>query len=258
LRTSNGGVTCFQDRCRHRTAGLSLGFIEMDRKRVDAGDRRTNTRSSLLWVNCRDPAVIREGQLHPSKPTSPPARSIVSSVPIADIGRTSLTTAFKPRNHRAWVTTHGPRSRPRSISNCESAPVGGSKTDTQRRRLVAQQVLDPGRKIDTHPGGSPLRPPQSYPERAKGAGLGALLGSVHRIDQPRRGDHPTSCRGRGRMRFLAHVRTSGGPAVQQALRARPHLRARRARPGRRQGERCPVRPQAHPHAAPEERGPQAP
>jgi hypothetical protein len=25
-----------------------------------------------LWVNCRDPAVIREGQLHPSKPTNPP------------------------------------------------------------------------------------------------------------------------------------------------------------------------------------------
>jgi hypothetical protein len=30
-------------------------------------------------------AVIREGQLHPSKPTNPPARSIVSSVPIAEI-----------------------------------------------------------------------------------------------------------------------------------------------------------------------------
>jgi hypothetical protein len=31
------------------------------------------------------PAGIREGQLHPSKPTDPPARSIVSSVPITDI-----------------------------------------------------------------------------------------------------------------------------------------------------------------------------
>jgi len=31
------------------------------------------------------PAVIREDQLHPSKPTNPPARSIVSSVPKAAI-----------------------------------------------------------------------------------------------------------------------------------------------------------------------------
>jgi phenylpropionate dioxygenase-like ring-hydroxylating dioxygenase large terminal subunit len=27
-RGANGEVTCFQDRCRHRTAKLSLGFIE--------------------------------------------------------------------------------------------------------------------------------------------------------------------------------------------------------------------------------------
>jgi hypothetical protein len=43
-----------------------------------------------LWVNCRDPAVIREGQLHPSKATNPPARSIVSSVPIADMANLRL------------------------------------------------------------------------------------------------------------------------------------------------------------------------
>ena len=29
--------------------------------------------------------LLERGQLHPSKPTIPPARSIVSSVPIADI-----------------------------------------------------------------------------------------------------------------------------------------------------------------------------
>jgi hypothetical protein len=40
--------------------------------------------------------VIKEGQLHPSKPTNPPARSIVSSVPIAEISRTSPKTAIEP------------------------------------------------------------------------------------------------------------------------------------------------------------------
>jgi hypothetical protein len=42
-------------------------------------------RDVQLWVNCRDPAVIRGGQHHPSKPTNPPARSIVSSVPVTDL-----------------------------------------------------------------------------------------------------------------------------------------------------------------------------
>jgi len=34
------------------------------------------------------PAVIGEGQLHPSKPTNPPARSFVCSVPSTDIRAT--------------------------------------------------------------------------------------------------------------------------------------------------------------------------
>jgi hypothetical protein len=54
--------------------------------------RPTATAPHSDSTNCRDPAVIREGQLYPSKPTNPPARSIVSSVPIADIWGTSLTT----------------------------------------------------------------------------------------------------------------------------------------------------------------------
>ena len=42
--------------------------------------------------NCRDPPVIREGQLHPSKQTNPPARSIVSSVPfVASAGVKCVT-----------------------------------------------------------------------------------------------------------------------------------------------------------------------
>jgi hypothetical protein len=60
-------------------------------------DRSASPGGGPVWVNCRDPAVIREGQLHPSKPTNPPARSIVSSVPIADIPRTpSLGDGSRP------------------------------------------------------------------------------------------------------------------------------------------------------------------
>jgi hypothetical protein len=50
---------------------------------------------SPVRVNCRDPAVIREGQLHPSKPTNPPARSIVSSVPLPDILTEPLSIVSK-------------------------------------------------------------------------------------------------------------------------------------------------------------------
>ena len=54
----------------------------------DTGDvaspARPQSTGGPVWVNCRDPAVIREGQLHPSKPTNPPARSVVFSVPGTD------------------------------------------------------------------------------------------------------------------------------------------------------------------------------
>jgi hypothetical protein len=39
------------------------------------------TAASPVWVNGGGPAVARERQLHPSKPTNPPVQSIVSSVP---------------------------------------------------------------------------------------------------------------------------------------------------------------------------------
>jgi hypothetical protein len=46
--------------------------------------------------------------------------------------------------------------------------------------------------------------------------------------------------------------------VAAKLGAPPHSGAHRARPGRRQGKGRQLRPQADPHAAPAERGPQAP
>jgi hypothetical protein len=61
-----------------------------------AVDSRGSNYGNPVWVNCRDPAVVRGGQLHPSKATNPPARSIVSSVPIADVPRTSPTGAVEP------------------------------------------------------------------------------------------------------------------------------------------------------------------
>jgi hypothetical protein len=69
--------------------------LRLGRRPLEGGhlpDRSASPVGGPVWVNCGDPAVIREGQLHPSKPTNPPARSIVSSVPIADIWGTSLTT----------------------------------------------------------------------------------------------------------------------------------------------------------------------
>jgi hypothetical protein len=47
---------------------LVLGFLQFE-----AWKKASN--------NCRDPAVVSERQLHPSKPTNPPAQAIVSSVP---------------------------------------------------------------------------------------------------------------------------------------------------------------------------------
>ena len=38
-------------------------------------------RNLITLNNCRDPAVLRERQLHPSELTNPPAQAIVSSVP---------------------------------------------------------------------------------------------------------------------------------------------------------------------------------
>jgi hypothetical protein len=73
------------------TRVLSVKFYPLATPNERGGNRYvrpTATAPHLDSTNCRDPAVIREGQLHPSKPTNPPARSIVSSVPIADIWRT--------------------------------------------------------------------------------------------------------------------------------------------------------------------------
>src|SRR5215472_10706661 len=55
------------------------------------------------WVNCRDPAVPRERQLHLSTLTNPPAQAIFSSVPLAGI-------------HEACPQSAGvdPRTNPRS------------------------------------------------------------------------------------------------------------------------------------------------
>ena len=71
------------------------------------------------------PAVIREGQLHPCKPTNPPARSIVSSVPIAEptSDEPLLASAVEPPHHRAGVTAHDPFRTLASVdSNATYAP----------------------------------------------------------------------------------------------------------------------------------------
>ena len=97
----------------------------------------------LLWVNCRDPAVIREGQLHPSKPTNPPARSIVSSMPKADFRRFSPNCrrqpTFRPRNlrvgnsgtapccHKSGTTATAPMSRVMGLPTIVASKKSGGR-----------------------------------------------------------------------------------------------------------------------------------
>src|SRR6516162_6537109 len=97
------------------------------------GSRLAATNEMLIQLfiswGAAAPAVIREGQLHPSKPTNPSARSIVSSVPIADIWRTPLTTAVEPSSSSSL--DDGSRKRRQAtalglFSSCYNTTRGGS------------------------------------------------------------------------------------------------------------------------------------
>jgi hypothetical protein len=71
-------------------------------------------------VNCRDPAVVSDRQLHPSKPTNPPAQAIVSSVPRADV----QSVLGKPSSHLEPYLIHHRNRRAKAGINSIAASSG--------------------------------------------------------------------------------------------------------------------------------------